>query len=291
MFPRADLIDSDNIRCRWQNQSETKECRFDCFDPVIDMGPGLRTVGARRADSRAVLRALYRRRGPPVQGQADFQAAGSDGLRICTRTTSAGRISRELYDGDRGDRSERTRATARRRCFPAIISGGCMSPRTACITSCRRAVDVVAAWCSIWEPGDIAMFGGFTPHRSGPIAPIAGGGIAYLSYNAARDGGDQREPHYRQFHAWLKDRYAEYGKTNIYFLDRSGDDDRSRCCRPEIPRVAQCEQPGTGAVAFYRVLLGRDAAKQRADYAKFELDDPPLVLSLIPSHGGGGAAI
>jgi len=42
------------------------------------------------------------------------------------------------------------------------------------------------------------------------------------------------------------------------------------------------------SVAFYRVLLGKEPAKQRADYAKFELDDPPLVLSLIPSHGGVG---
>jgi hypothetical protein len=39
----------------------------------------------------------------------------------------------------------------------------------------------------------------------------------YLSYNAGRDGGEQRDAHYRQFHAWLKDRYAEYGKTNVYF--------------------------------------------------------------------------
>jgi catechol 2,3-dioxygenase-like lactoylglutathione lyase family enzyme len=42
------------------------------------------------------------------------------------------------------------------------------------------------------------------------------------------------------------------------------------------------------SVAFYRVLLGRAAAKQRADYAKFELDDPPLVLSLIPSQARAG---
>jgi catechol 2,3-dioxygenase-like lactoylglutathione lyase family enzyme len=42
------------------------------------------------------------------------------------------------------------------------------------------------------------------------------------------------------------------------------------------------------SVAFYRVLLGAAAAKQREDYAKFELDDPPLVLSLIPSAGGVG---
>src|SRR5262249_14046000 len=37
------------------------------------------------------------------------------------------------------------------------------------------------------------------------------------------------------------------------------------------------------SVAFYRTLFGRPPAKLRADYAKFELDDPPLVLSLEPS--------
>ena len=38
------------------------------------------------------------------------------------------------------------------------------------------------------------------------------------------------------------------------------------------------------SIAFYRVLLGLDPAKQRADYAKFELEEPPLVLSLIPGR-------
>jgi hypothetical protein len=33
------LIDSNNIRCRWQDHAETGECRFDCFDPVIDISP------------------------------------------------------------------------------------------------------------------------------------------------------------------------------------------------------------------------------------------------------------
>jgi len=36
------------------------------------------------------------------------------------------------------------------------------------------------------------------------------------------------------------------------------------------------------AVAFLQGVLGVPAAKQRADYAKFELDSPPLVLSLEP---------
>ncbi|HEV3119683.1 MAG TPA: ArsI/CadI family heavy metal resistance metalloenzyme [Gemmataceae bacterium] len=44
------------------------------------------------------------------------------------------------------------------------------------------------------------------------------------------------------------------------------------------------------AVDFYRVLFGREPAKRRPDYAKFELADPPLVLSLEPNrHAAGGA--
>jgi catechol 2,3-dioxygenase-like lactoylglutathione lyase family enzyme len=44
------------------------------------------------------------------------------------------------------------------------------------------------------------------------------------------------------------------------------------------------------SVAFYRALFDREPAKRRDDYAKFEVDEPPLVLSLEPAgHGAGGA--
>lgn len=45
------------------------------------------------------------------------------------------------------------------------------------------------------------------------------------------------------------------------------------------------------AVDFYRTLFGTEPAKCRPDYAKFELDNPPLVLSLEPSARGGGGAL
>jgi catechol 2,3-dioxygenase-like lactoylglutathione lyase family enzyme len=45
------------------------------------------------------------------------------------------------------------------------------------------------------------------------------------------------------------------------------------------------------AVGFYRILFGREPAKCRPDYAKFELDDPPLVLSLEPSGTAGGGTL
>ena len=45
------------------------------------------------------------------------------------------------------------------------------------------------------------------------------------------------------------------------------------------------------SVAFYRILFGIEPAKHYADYAKFELDDPPLVLSLEPSSRGKGGVL
>jgi catechol 2,3-dioxygenase-like lactoylglutathione lyase family enzyme len=45
------------------------------------------------------------------------------------------------------------------------------------------------------------------------------------------------------------------------------------------------------SVEFYRTLFGREPAKLRADYAKFETDDPPLVLSLEPTPRPAGGPL
>jgi catechol 2,3-dioxygenase-like lactoylglutathione lyase family enzyme len=45
------------------------------------------------------------------------------------------------------------------------------------------------------------------------------------------------------------------------------------------------------SVAFYRILFGVEPAKLRSDYAKFELDDPPVVLSLEPRAPVQGGAL
>ncbi len=45
------------------------------------------------------------------------------------------------------------------------------------------------------------------------------------------------------------------------------------------------------SVEFFRIFLGVDPAKRRDDYAKFELDDPPLVLSLEPIAPRSGGAL
>ncbi len=45
------------------------------------------------------------------------------------------------------------------------------------------------------------------------------------------------------------------------------------------------------SVAFFRTLFGMEPAKLRADYAKFEPDDPPLVLSLEPTPRAVGGPL
>jgi catechol 2,3-dioxygenase-like lactoylglutathione lyase family enzyme len=42
------------------------------------------------------------------------------------------------------------------------------------------------------------------------------------------------------------------------------------------------------SLEFYRALFGAEPAKHHPDYAKFELDDPPLVFSLVPRAPGAG---
>ncbi len=40
------------------------------------------------------------------------------------------------------------------------------------------------------------------------------------------------------------------------------------------------------AIEFYRVLFGLAPAKLHDDYAKFELNDPPVIFSLVPHPPG-----
>src|SRR5262245_21338840 len=45
------------------------------------------------------------------------------------------------------------------------------------------------------------------------------------------------------------------------------------------------------SIAFYRILLGAGPAKVKRDYAKFDLADPPLILSLMPGRAAPGGPL
>src|SRR5262249_45217957 len=78
LLKRTDLINTNNLRCRWQTDVETDACIFDAFDPVIDLSP----VSARLAnDSRIheLIAAVYGEPGHLFKDKLIFKPPGATG--------------------------------------------------------------------------------------------------------------------------------------------------------------------------------------------------------------------
>lgn len=212
----GDLIHGDNLRCRWADHVQTGECRFDCFDPVIDLSPVI--AGVARAPQLLVLletllgepaqlfkdKLIYKPRGAPGYPLHQDYIAWDGFPRSFTTvivaidpsTTANG--ATEVFTGYHAQGSLAPEDGEFHRLDPAVVDAD-------------RGVVLELA------PGDVACFGGFVPHRSAPNLGADWRRLLYLSYNAQSDGGDQRSTHYREFHAWLAAKYAEHGRTRTWF--------------------------------------------------------------------------
>ena len=216
LLQRTDLMDNDNIRCRWQNHAETGECRFDCFDPVIDLSP----LCERIARDPRIINAVSELYGEPAHLFKDkliFKPPGALGYGMhqdyiswdCFPTSFVTVIvAIDAADADNG-------ATE---VFPGYHQQGNLSPHDGMYHELTaEQVDTSKGVVLNLRPGDIAIFSGYTPHRSAPNRSSQSRRLLYLSYNAESDGGDRRSEHYAEFKQWLQDRYAEYGKVNTFF--------------------------------------------------------------------------
>jgi hypothetical protein len=217
LLGRTDLIDTRNLRCRWQpGCGNAGECLFETFDPVIDLGP----VCARIARHPRLLAALGDLFGEPAclfKDKLIFKPPGAKGYDL----------HQDYIAWPNFPRSFTTAAVAIDPCgldngctvvYPGYHRRGCLSPEDGDyhpLTS--ETIDETTAVPLELQSGDVAVFGCFTPHRSAPNTSGGWRRLLYLSYNAASDGGDCREQHYREFLGWLRKKYAAYGKTNLYF--------------------------------------------------------------------------
>ncbi len=216
LVERRELIDTNNIRCRWQDHCDSGECLFDCFDPVIDVGPVARAVAH---DERilAPLRALFVDNAHLFKDKLIFKPPGAKGYALHQDYIAWPEFP-ESFTTVIVAIDPSCAANGATEIFTGYHRGGCMSARDGTYHELPEdAVDPARGVTLALDPGDIGIFGGFTPHRSAPNRSDQWRRQLYLSYNAGRDGGEQREAHYRQFHAWLKERYAEYGRTDVYF--------------------------------------------------------------------------
>ncbi len=216
LIERRDLIDTNNLRCRFQPHHQNGECLFETFDPVIDLSPACKMI-ARDQRLFQVLEMLYGEPAALFKDKLIFKPPGAKGygihqdyiawknfprsfltVLVPIDPCSPENGSTELYAGLHHD-------------GPLTPEDGAYHELT---IDHLRGVEPLKLSLA---PGDIAIFGGFTPHGSGPNASNVWRRQLYLSYNALSDGGDQRSAHYATFQSWLKERYAEYGKTETYF--------------------------------------------------------------------------
>jgi hypothetical protein len=216
LLERKDLMDSDNIRCRWQNKADTGECRFDCFDPVIDLSP----LCHRIAHDQRILgmaSALYGEPACLFKDKLIFKPPGALGYALHQDYISWKSFPTSFVTAivaiDPSDANNGATEV-----FPGYHQRGCLTPQDGMYHELStEMVDAAKGVMLNLQPGDLAVFSGYTPHRSAPNRSQESRRLLYLSYNAFSDGGEQREKHYAEFHQWLKDRYAEYGKTNTFF--------------------------------------------------------------------------
>jgi ectoine hydroxylase-related dioxygenase (phytanoyl-CoA dioxygenase family) len=212
---REDLIDTDNIRCRWQDDLDGV-CRFDCFDPVIDLSALCARV-ARDPRLLAIISALYGEPACLFKDKLIFKAPHTLGYKLhqdyISWTSFPTTFLTAIIAIDRADAESGATEV-----FPGYHVKGCLTPPDGMYHQLPEdAVDTSTGVVLELAPGDVALFSGYTPHRSGPNRSGHWRRLLYLSYNAMSDGGEQRDRHYDEFKGWLQDRYAEYGRTSTFF--------------------------------------------------------------------------
>lgn len=210
------LISTRNLRCRWSDNVYTGECQFDGFDPIIDLSPICRRLAY---DPRLVeaISGLYGEPARLFKDKLIYKLPGAKGYQL-------------HQDWIAWERFPRSFLSVLVPLDPADADNGCTivyagyhqnGPLTPTDGDYRplppETVDEATAVPLVLEPGDVGVFGGFTPHRSDPNLSDRPRRQLYFSYTKDSDGGDLRSVHYEDFKAWLKVKYDKYGKTDTYF--------------------------------------------------------------------------
>ena len=212
----TDLIDKKNLRCRFQQTFDDSDCLWEAFDPVIDISPKCYQFAF---DERimSILESLYGEPARLFKDKLIFKQPKTRGYEMHQDWISWPGFPKSfltvLIPVD-----ESTTANGCTEVFSGYHKQGSLTPEDGEYHRLPNGlVDESKGVLLELAPGDIAIFDGFTPHRSAPNQSDTWRRQLYLSYNKNSDGGDQRDEHYAQFKKYLAKRYAEYGITETYF--------------------------------------------------------------------------
>jgi hypothetical protein len=210
------LIDVHNLRTRFLPNVVKGGEQFECFDPVIDLSLECHRL-ALDPHLLAVIGALYGEEACLFKDKLVYKPPGVKGYDLHQDYTPWASFPRSfltvLIPLDPVDRENGCTEV-----FPGYHKNGMLAPLgKPSYPLPADAVDESRAVPLILNPGDIAVFDGFTPHRSAPNFSARWRRHFFPSYNKLSEGGHQRPQHYAEFRDWLKRRYEERGKTGLYY--------------------------------------------------------------------------
>lgn len=214
LFSDPQIVNPTNLRCRWQRHHNSGRAVFDGFDPVVDISKRCSTIASDRRIEQ-ILSSIYNEKPCLFRDKLLFKRPGSEGYPT----------HQDFISGTHFPRSVITVVVA---LDAADSESGCIEVFPGIYES--YLVNDTGSHCLVSEssllaqpvplllqPGDVAIFPCFTPHRSGPNRSSRSRRHLYLSYNAMSDGGDYRAQHYVQYHAWLRESFSKNGLVSCEF--------------------------------------------------------------------------
>ncbi|MEI6540728.1 MAG: phytanoyl-CoA dioxygenase family protein, partial [Planctomycetota bacterium] len=211
----AELIDPDNVRCRFMPNHETGELLFEVFDPVNDLSKILHSVCF---DERltSALDAIYGEPAELFKEKLIYKMPGAKGYDLHQDIPQSWPGWPHTFltvllaiDGSNRDNgcTEVYRGYHDR--FLSSDPDEYMLPPDCVCESRQEFLEL--------NPGDLAIFHGLTPHGSAANKSAGMRRAFYISYNARSDGGDQRQSHYAAFQEMLKNRRIQNSSGSPYF--------------------------------------------------------------------------
>jgi hypothetical protein len=210
-----DRISPRNLRCRFMPHYVTGEPLFEVFDPVNDLSPVCERF-ARDARLLGILERLYGEPACLFKEKLIYKPPGATGYKL----------HQDIPLSWKG--FPRTFVTVLLAIDPCEAANGgtelfrgyhhhhlCSDPSVYMLPD--GTCDPFRGELLNLSPGDLAIFHGLTPHRSGPNRSPRMRRTLYLSYNARSDGGDQRAAHYAEFQRQMRTHLEQQSNEPVFF--------------------------------------------------------------------------
>ena len=159
------LIDKHNLRCRFRETHDSADCLWETFDPVIDLSSVCESFAH---DQRLlnILQDLYGERAYLFKDKLIFKQPGTKGYELHQDWIAWPGFPRSfltvLVPIDAS-----TEGNGCTEVFPGCHKQGCLTPEDGQYHGLPdNTVDEAQRIPLVLDPGDIAIFDGFTPHRS-----------------------------------------------------------------------------------------------------------------------------